>query len=395
MSAQALWPAAGSIEPAGLYIHVPFCLRKCAYCDFYSVTDLSLIGDYLGALRLEMTRASARGLVFDSLYIGGGTPSLLSPADVAAVLAVARDGFSWRAGVEITLEANPATLTTERLAGYRQAGVSRLHIGVQSFQTPHLEWLGRLHSTASARQALQWAKSAGFDNIGLDLIYGIPGQSCESWRADLEEATALGAAHISCYMLSFEPGTPLDRRRREGKIKPASAEAVSRLYEFTVAFLAANGYAQYEISNFARSEKGNDQRWRSRHNQKYWSGAPYIGLGPAAHSFVGRQRYWNHRSLRRYLGDLAAGRQPVAGRETLSRLQRQIEAIYTGLRTTAGIDVVRYNQVFAPSFEKLFDALLNRLVQAGLAAVSPQRCALTHRGMLLLDSIADQFVSCL
>jgi oxygen-independent coproporphyrinogen-3 oxidase len=393
MSTTVPQPVAGPMEPAGLYIHVPFCLRKCAYCDFYSVIDLSRLKEYLGALRQEMAQAPARGLAFDSLYIGGGTPSLLSPSDVAALLAAAQAGFRWRAEVEITLEANPCTLTPERLAGFRQAGVNRLQIGVQSFQPPLLEWLGRLHSAEAARQAVQWARAAGFDNIGLDLIYGIPGQSCESWRADLAQAAALGAAHISCYMLSFEPGTLLDRRRREGKIQPASAEAASRLYEFTVAFLAANGYVQYEISNFARSEKGNEQRWRSRHNQKYWSGAPYIGLGPAAHSFVGRRRYWNHRSLRRYLGDLAAGRQPVAGQETLNRLQRQIEAIYTGLRTTAGIDVAGYNQAFAPPFEKHFDALLNRLGQAGLAVVTPQGCTLTPRGMLLLDSIADQFVS--
>ncbi|MFY9942782.1 MAG: radical SAM family heme chaperone HemW [Desulfobacterales bacterium] len=393
MSATVQRAAVGSMTPAGLYIHVPFCLRKCAYCDFYSVTDLSRRGAYLGALGQEMVLAPARGLVFDSLYIGGGTPSLLSPADVAALLATARVGFRWRAGVEITLEANPCTLTPQRLAGFRQAGVNRLQIGVQSFQAPLLEWLGRLHSAEAARQAVQWATAAGFDNIGLDLIYGIPGQSCESWRADLAQAAALGVAHISCYMLSIEPGTPLDRRRREGQIQPASAEAVSTLYEFTVAFLEANGYAQYEISNFARSEKGSERRWRSRHNQKYWTGAPYIGLGPAAHSFVGRRRYWNHRSLKRYLEDVAAGRQPVAGRETLNRLQRQIEAIYTGLRTTAGIDIARYNQAFAAPFEKHFAALLNRLTQAGLAVVTPRRCALTPRGMLLLDSIADQFVS--
>lgn len=393
MSAIVPRPTVGSVQPAGLYVHVPFCLRKCAYCDFYSVTDLSRRGDYLGALHQEMELVSARGLVFDSLYIGGGTPSLLAPAEVAAVLAVARKAFVWREDVEITLEANPCSLTPERLAGYRQAGVNRLQIGVQSFQDAHLKWLGRLHSAAAARQAVQWASAAGFDNIGLDLIYGIPGQSCTDWRADLDQAAALGVAHISCYMLSFEPQTPLDRRRREGRVRPASETAVSRLYEFTVAFLTAADYIQYEISNFARSEQRSARRWRSRHNQKYWSGAPYIGLGPAAHSFVGRQRYWNHRSLRCYLGAVAAGGQPVAGRESLNRLQRQIEAIYTGLRTTAGIDLARYNRAFSPPFEKHFAALLSRLAQAELAVTGPRRCALTLRGMLLLDSIAEQFVS--
>ncbi|MCG6905924.1 MAG: radical SAM family heme chaperone HemW [Desulfobacteraceae bacterium] len=395
MSATAPRLPAGSIQPAGLYVHVPFCLQKCAYCDFYSVTDLSRRADYLGALRREMKLVAARGLIFDSLYIGGGTPSLLAPAEVAAVLAAAQEAFAWREDVEITLEANPCSLTPEGLAGYLQAGVNRLQIGVQSFQDDHLAWLGRLHGAAAARQAVKWARAAGFENVGLDLIFGIPGQSWENWRADLEQAAALEVAHISCYMLSFEPGTPLDRRRQEGKLRPATAEAISRLYELAVAFLASHGYAQYEVSNFARSQEKTAQRWRSRHNQKYWSGAPYIGLGPAAHSFVGRQRCWNHRSLRRYLGAVAAGRQPVAGRETLSPLQRQIEAIYTGLRTNAGIDLARYNKAYSPPFEKHFAALLSRLAQAGLAVPGPRRCALTPRGMLLLDSIAEQFVSLL
>jgi oxygen-independent coproporphyrinogen-3 oxidase len=395
MSATVPRPAVRSIQPAGLYVHVPFCLRKCAYCDFYSVTDLSRRGEYLGALRREMELVPTRGLIFDSLYIGGGTPSLLVPEEVAAVLAAAREVFVWGDDVEITLEANPCSLTPERLAGYRRAGVNRLQIGVQSFQGAHLAWLGRLHSAAAARQALGWASAAGFDNVGLDLIFGFPGQSRESWRADLAQAAALGVAHISCYMLSIEPGTLLHRRLQEGQIQPATAEAISRLYELAVAYLAARGYAQYEISNFARCEKKAAQRWRSRHNQKYWSGAPYIGLGPAAHSFVGRQRHWNHRSLRRYLGAVAAGRRPVAGRETLNPLQRQIEAIYTGLRTSAGIDLGRYNQAFSPPFEEHFAALLSRLVETRLAVASPHRCTLTPRGMLLLDSIAEQFVSLL
>lgn len=395
MSATGSLPAIASNEAAGLYIHVPFCLRKCAYCDFYSVTDLSRVPDYLGALRREMSLVSSDGLAFDSLYVGGGTPSLLSAADLEAVLGSARAGFHWHSDVEVTLEANPGTLTPERLAGYRRAGVNRLHIGVQSFQPVNLKWLGRLHSAESARQAVRWAASAGFDNIGLDLIYGLPGQSSESWRKDLEQAVALEAAHLSCYMLSFEPGTPLDHRRREGAVQPASEEAVGRLYEFTVTFLAANGYVQYEVSNFARHDKGASQRWRSRHNQKYWRGTPYIGLGPAAHSFISPTRYWNHRSLKRYLNDLAEGRQPIAGQEQLSPLQRQIEAIYTGLRTTAGIDIARYNLAFKPSFEKHFEALLNQLTQAELAAVNGSRCSLTQRGMLLLDSVVERFVSLL
>jgi oxygen-independent coproporphyrinogen-3 oxidase len=377
------------VSTAGIYIHVPFCRRKCAYCGFHSITDLSRIPAFLKALAREIALAEPGDLAFDTIYIGGGTPSLLAPGDIARVLSALRARFRFAGPVETTLEANPGTLTPDRLAGYRAAGVNRLNIGVQSLDPRNLEFLGRIHSAAEALQAIEWARAAGFDNLGIDLIYGIPGQGRNAWRQELAGALAFDPEHISAYMLSLEPGTPLERRRRAGRFQPAPEAEVAGRFLLTSEYLEAHGYRHYEISNFARRTPGAEGDARmSRHNSKYWSYAPYRGFGPAAHSFLPPRRFWNLKDVGRYAAALEAGRIPTAGGETLTLRQQVLEAMMLGLRTADGIVAEEFGRRFGIDFDEAFGPAAKPLASEGLLTVAGGRLAPTRRGMLFHDSVA-------
>lgn len=372
-------------KPGGLYVHVPFCRRKCRYCDFYSVTDLARLPAFVDAVLAEMALVASRfPFPCDTLYFGGGTPSLLPPADVARLIAAARTHFRLAADAEITLEANPCTVTPESLAAYRRAGVNRLSIGIQSFDPDQLRRLGRIHAPSAAVAALQAARDAGFANIGIDLIYGLPDQTEADWRWELERATALEPDHISAYLLTWAPGTPLRRDRRRGRVQPPSEAIAARLFDQTFDTLAEFGYPAYETSNFARSPE-----FRSRHNQKYWQHAPYRGLGPAAHSFSPPERSWNHPSVRAYIATLRRGGTPIAGRETLGIVELTTEAMYLGLRRAAGIDAVEWRRRFGKDFDGMFaDALEMFRAEGWMESAGPFR-RLTPRGRRRMDGIVD------
>lgn len=382
---------------AGLYVHIPFCINKCPYCDFYSITDLSLKSEFVGALMHEMQLTRNDALRFDTLYMGGGTPSLLDAKNISLIIENAHQSYEILANAEITLEVNPGTITTEQLEAYRRTGVNRINIGVQSFDQANLHFLGRIHTSTDANLAIEWTREAGFENIGLDLIYGLPEQTIKSWILDLRHAVEAEPQHLSCYMLTCEPGTPLDKNRQEGRFHPLSERRVKELFETTLSFLSAHGYVQYEISNFAlaRSDRigtQNSEHNQSRHNQKYWSFVPYIGLGPSAHSFLEPHRRWNHPSVKKYIHKLAAGKLPLGGKETLSPEQLMIEAVYLGLRQTKGISVDAFDKKFGVSFKAMFGEITTGLEEKGLIKYSQNRCALTPKGMLLLDSIASMFI---
>ena len=384
-------------QPAGLYIHIPFCLKKCPYCDFYSITDASFHPAFLNALSTEMRLNRGVDLVFDTLYVGGGTPSVFNEKSIDRIVETARRSFKILPGAEITLDVNPGTVTLEKLKGYRRAGVNRINIGVQSFNSVNLGFLGRIHSGRDADLAVKWAQSAGYKNIGLDLIYGIPDQTTASWLRDLQAAVELGPQHLSCYILSFEPGTPMDRERKKERFKPLSEGRVCDLFETTVKFLSEHGYVQYEISNFARENIGgsglkNAGENRSRHNTKYWTFTPYLGLGPSAHSFIEPERFWNHADVGKYMQDLARGKLPQAEKESLSLDQLMTEAVYLGLRQTRGIFFDAFDEKFGVSFRGMFGEIMAGLEEKGLMECSQGRCALTSKGMLVLDSIAALFI---
>lgn len=382
---------------AGLYIHIPFCVKKCPYCDFYSITDRSLYPAFMDALISEMRMTRDPSLTFDTLYMGGGTPSVLDAKIIGKIIETACQSYEILPHAEITLEVNPGTVSLKQFEGYRCAGVNRINIGVQSFDSVNLHFLGRIHSGRNARVAITRAKKAGFENMGLDLIYGMPNQTKKSWLRDLKLAIESEPRHLSCYMLSFEPGTPLYRDLQEDRLKPLAESQVCELFETTLEFLSDHGYIQYEISNFARetidkSGFKNSEVNCSKHNVKYWTFLPYIGLGPSAHSFLEPKRYWNCADVEKYIQDLDAEKLPLAGEERLSMEQLMIEAIYLGLRQTKGILIDVFDKKFGVNFKAIFEEIINRLEERGLIALSQNRCALTSRGMLYLDSIAAMFI---
>jgi putative oxygen-independent coproporphyrinogen III oxidase len=374
---------AGLETPAGIYIHIPFCIQKCRYCDFYSITDLRLAPAFMDALTQEITRHPKSVRSVDTLYIGGGTPSVLPAASLARLIDTVANTFSLLPDTEITIELNPGTVTKEQMYAYRNAGVNRVNIGVQSFRDETLKFLGRCHTAQNARQAITWAQAAGFDNWGLDLIYGIPDQTTDTWQADIEQALQFKPAHLSCYMLSFEPGTPLEKSRVAGDIRPLPDGRLSDLYLFTDQTLIRAGYEHYEISNFSLGK-----RYRSRHNRKYWAHVPYLGFGPAAHSFLPPVRRWNIKNVQDYIERLRNGKSPESETETLSREQLQIEAIYLGLRQSDGIDLEGFETRFGARFTDIFSRVLAELSEEGVLSVRENRCVLTRNGMLYLDGIA-------
>jgi len=378
-------------QPAGLYIHIPFCQKKCLYCDFYSITDLAQTSSFLAALNREMKLAAHTDLVFDTLYIGGGTPSVLEAEAIDHIIAAAGRHFDIRAGAEITIEVNPGTVLLEDLRRYRQSGVNRLNIGVQSFRDDNLKLLGRIHSKNDALKSINWARQVGFENIGLDLIYGLPEQDESRWQADLDRAVQMTPEHLSCYQLTRESGTPLDNEVKAGRIRLPAEAHLGKLFKTTIDYLGQLGYHHYEISNFARRSDRADSTWRSRHNQKYWSFAPYIGLGPSAHSYLEPVRHWNHRSVERYMRDIQQSKLPIAATEALTREQMIMEAIYLGFRTVEGIDTREFERRFAVDFLKAFHQTITDFEKDGLLAVNNDHCRLTPAGMVLMDAIATEF----
>jgi len=377
----------------GLYVHVPYCVRKCPYCDFYSSVDLASVPVFLESLAREMEMVGGTDQVFDTLYVGGGTPSVLEPDGIARIIETAHRHFTIRTDLEITLEVNPGTIFRKNLAEYRQAGVNRLNIGVQSFHHENLRFLGRIHSVEEAVACIESARQTGFDNIGLDLIYGLPGQDKKNWLSDLRRALETETEHLSGYMLTCESGTPLSREVKSGRIQWPEDGVLRELFDTTIEFLTTHGFLQYEISNFARkTDDGLEPRY-SRHNQKYWSLAPYIGLGPSAHSFITPQRYWNHRSIENYVRHIKAGRLPIAEKEELTREQMIMEAIFLGLRTTRGIDLIGFEKMFGLNFIKTYKEKIVDLEKDRLLNLTNTHCALTPKGMAYLDSIAATLTS--
>jgi oxygen-independent coproporphyrinogen-3 oxidase len=371
----------------GVYVHIPFCRRKCRYCDFYSITDLEYIPKYLEALGKEMELASIHYGKADTLYLGGGTPSLLKPGQINRIVDWATVYFNLDTYAEMTIEVNPATAMMRNLRDYVSLGFNRISIGVQSFNDQNLTFLGRVHNANQALAAVKAAIKAGFRNVGLDLIYGLPYQTPDSWKSDLLQALRLSPQHLACYMLSYEPGTPLYKELQAGRMVTLSDSLVADLFRITHDILGAADYEHYEISNFAQGAC-----CRSIHNQKYWNLMPYIGFGPSSHSYSMPLRWWNHRSLDTYLADLKQSRLPVSGQERLTRNQQMIEALYLGLRKAEGIDLHAFLVKFQIDFKLYFQEVLELFSSLGWTESDNRRCRLTAEGMLFLDFIVNRMV---
>jgi oxygen-independent coproporphyrinogen-3 oxidase len=349
------------------------------------MTDVTLQAQFLTALIKEIRLRSRRKQICDTLYLGGGTPSLLKVDAIEKILKTIRQNFSITKEAEITMEVNPATVTLNQLVILRRMGINRINIGVQSFSDKQLNFLGRSHSSKDARESIVKARYAGFERIGVDLMYALPDQSENAWREDLNTALEYLPEHISCYMLTYEAGTPMDKKRQSGGIIPLDDDKAAGLFEFTAEFLKNRGYDHYEISNFARRDPKAD--FCSRHNHKYWNFAPYFGFGPAAHSFESQVRAWNLRHVIAYIKSTSQSRLPIAEAEKLSSSQRRMEAIYLGLRQSRGIDLGPFEKKFQakPLLSNL--SLLQKLQKEKMAIYNGTTFALTVRGMRYIDSI--------
>lgn len=372
---------------ASLYVHIPFCERKCLYCDFYSVEGLARMPSFLEALEreIDLRREEGRGTLFGTVFFGGGTPSLLEPAELERILTRLRSRFAVAPDAEITVEANPGTLTRERCAAYRELGVNRLSIGVQSFDPDELRFLGRIHDPATAVRCVEDARGAGFDDVSLDLVYALPGQSREGWLRTLRRALALEPPHLSAYGLIVEDGTPLARLVEARQVSPVPAEQEAELFEATMAVMAAAGYEQYEVSNYARPGR------RCRHNLTYWHHGTYLGFGPSAHSCRGRSvpeiRRRNIRSVAEYCRRLAEGEDPVVSEERLGAAELLTERVFLALRSD-GLDLAGLTRDFGLRLGPGAATLFKALVQEGLATRREEVLRMTARGYLLCDEAA-------
>jgi oxygen-independent coproporphyrinogen III oxidase len=370
-------------EKAGLYIHIPFCLSKCGYCSFYSIKSTNLIPEYIAALKKEIAYYSAIFSSFDTIFIGGGTPSLLTANQLDEIFAAINKHYKIDADSEITLEVNPGDISRQYLENLRGICINRLNIGIQSFDDKVLKFLGRRHTAAEATSSIEAARQAGFDNLGIDLIYGIHGMGIKSWENTLRKVVSFAPEHISCYQLSLGENTPLDKiYSAEGWHLP-DENMEHKLFFTTSDELKKSGYIHYEVSNFASRDK-----FKSRHNQKYWKHVPYLGVGPAAHSFLKNRRWWNKAAAGTYIKDIAAQIMPVENMETLTAEQLSLEALFLGLRTAAGIDLqlykTRYGRDLLADKKTIIDELIiNKLVELKKGFLRP-----TRAGMAVADSLA-------
>jgi oxygen-independent coproporphyrinogen-3 oxidase len=371
------------LRTPGLYIHIPFCLSKCHYCDFYSLTSTSAIPDFLKALFKEMEMYRNRFNPFDTLYIGGGTPSLLSPQQLGDILTGVQKNFDLMTDAEITVETNPADLERSLLESMRNMGINRIDIGIQSFNDKVLNFLGRRHSAKQAISVIETSRNAGFQNIGLDLIHGVPGQGMNSWLDTLKQAITFSPEHLSCYQLTLGAKTPLGIRYQAGEFLMPREELQYDFFMKTSEFLEDAGYIHYEVSNFSRGTK-----YVSRHNQKYWDHSPYLGLGPSAHSFQLNRRWWNHRSLDQYLAAIKAENLPVEETETLTMDQLRLEAFYLGLRTKKGVSLYDFKNQYHYDLFAEKKEMLDKLQEEGLVSIQDGYLSPTQTGLAVADSLA-------
>ncbi|MCP4581547.1 MAG: radical SAM family heme chaperone HemW [candidate division Zixibacteria bacterium] len=364
--------------PAGIYIHVPFCMAKCQYCDFYSIVgNETTVDGFAGALLSEIEilgRSKWKERVYNTIYFGGGTPPLLGDKNISRVLQSIRGRFNISPRSEIAMEINPETSSPEFFQALREFGLNRLSIGVQSFDNDQLQILGRIHSVNSAVEAIDNAFAAGFENISLDLIFGIPGQSIESWRATLDQAIAKNPTHISAYGLTIEKGTPYHKMVDSGELALVDDDNQAEMYSATNEMLSSAGYKRYEVSNFAKPG------FECRHNFKYWRDDKYVGLGPSAHSYDGEKRTANQKNLDKYIANLGKGKLPISFRETLTDKQRAEEWLLLGLRLAEGID---YNL----AKEVINDQVKTDFIKQGYLRKKLNKIALTDKGFLMADEI--------
>ena len=383
------------LETVSLYVHIPFCHTRCHYCDFNTYAGmLPLREPYVRALLSEIGMAGALTKLpggkprrSRTIFFGGGTPSLLSVSQVSRILDACYDNFAIDEDAEITLEANPGTLSREQLVGLRAAGVNRLSMGAQSFDAELLKTLGRIHSPKDITQAVRDAQAAGFTSINVDFMFGLPGQTMRHWRETIDRALDLHIEHLSLYSLIIEEGTPFYTWTHEGRITPGDEDQCADMYEYADERLHAAGYVNYEISNWSLPG------FQSRHNLTYWHNFPYIGMGAGAYSSFGGRRFSNVREPAEYIRMLKAQQWPEVESETVDQAQAMSETAFLALRTAQGLHLPTFEQRFALPFAQFAGDRLHMVEEAGLLEREPEWLRLSKRGRLLGNEVFLRLLS--
>ncbi len=372
----------------GIYVHIPFCISRCSYCDFNSYPGReSLFTPYLKAVMTEARLLKRLGGNPGTLYVGGGTPTVLPSEELATLVSELRAAFALLSDAEITVEANPGTVTQQGLRLLREAGVNRISLGAQSFDDAELHLLGRIHSPADVGRAVRDARAAGFDNLNLDLILGLPAQTMRRWQENLHRALDLAPQHLSLYALSIEEDTPLAAQIASGALPAPDDDLAAEMYEWATDLLERTGYEHYEIANWARPG------YECRHNLVYWRNQPYIGLGAGAHSWWGGYRWRNLARPEEYIALLASGRLPVAEREAISRTLEMGETMMMGLRLLReGVSCVNFARRFGVSPLKVYADVLEQLVHEGMLECDGERIRLTRHKWLLGNTAFAAFL---
>ena len=379
-------------KPLGLYVHIPFCIKKCNYCDFLSApADDATKKRYVDALckEIEGYKELAKEYEPATIYFGGGTPSVLSIPLLGQIMDVIQKSFSVNQAAEITMEINPGTVTADKLKSYREMGINRLSIGVQSAKAEELNLLGRIHSFEDAKNTVQWAREAGFENISLDLISALPGQTLEDYESNVEAILSLHPEHISSYSLIVEEGTPFYEQYGEGAVKEADLpeeETDRAMYAYTKKRLAEAGYERYEISNYAKPG------FESRHNSSYWTGTEYLGFGLGASSLITNARYHNETDLATYIKEVEEGKDVRREIERLIREELMEEFMILGLRRMCGISRAEFQTRFGRPLETVYGSALQKLKKQGLLTVEGDRVSLTELGIDVSNQVFVEFV---
>ena len=373
---------------AGLYVHIPFCSSRCSYCDFATgLYQGELAERYVTALVEEIKTSRYRGAIVDTVYFGGGTPSLLAPAQLDRILTTLHEHFAIDANSEITLEINPGSVTRAKLDAFRTLGINRASFGAQTFDDAELAKLGRSHNAADTLKTFAALRDASFDNISFDLIAGLPGQTLERWQRNIKQALELNPEHLSFYLLEVHSGTPLAEHIRRGLQPVPDDDLAGVMYQWMLDHASAAGYEHYEISNLCRPG------FHSRHNVKYWSADAYYGFGCSAHSYDGQTRRWsNHRDVLKYVETIEHGESPVVEQQELSETDVRAEALFLGMRLMRGVDVRRYRESFGVDLREQHAADLDRFRKAGLLEFDGDLIRLTRTGALLSNEVFAAFV---
>lgn len=373
---------------AGVYIHIPFCKSFCSYCDFYSITDNSLREALVQSIVREISLRSPylEGEPVETVYIGGGTPSLLDPVVVAGLLSAVSENFAMADDPEITVEVNPDDVSAGYFSALRQIGINRISLGLQSWDDKRLRYLGRRHDAAQSGRVLDLVFQEGFENVSADLIYGVPGMTVADLKADLEKTFVFPVTHLSAYHLTIEEGTKFGKMKKEGKLRETDEETSGAMFALLGNFCREHGFIHYEISNFAR------EGFISRHNSSYWKQVPYIGLGPSAHSFNRRSRQWNVSDVKKYIKAIGNGEIP-AEREDLDRLTVFNEYVMTSLRTMWGIDLLYVESLFDKELHDYLVNLSDRYIRYGLMKREKNTLVLTDQGKMISDNIIAELLT--